>query len=234
MHKKDKQQNYYKKLFLFLLLMPVIGAGFYWLALEWSIIHAYIFGSDKNFSKSAKTKDLKFIKSGKHKDNNGEDIFTKKEWLLRIPNNYIISTLGRNGTSIFSKKENFSVILSATINPLNYKIKPEKLSNHDEIKNNMLSIYLKNNYSIIKREDDNACIPKDPKLHHDLNIEINHKNKNTYLYRECRLPNCQIFLNYNGWDVSFTLNKREQINYKKYCPVVREFLDKYTINTVNN
>jgi hypothetical protein len=223
-------------LWLSVLLLLALSGAFYWkFENDFSFRYSLTRGSRNMRSQSTEPYDIA-LRIG-HKNNiNFADGVPPKEWLLRLPRNYVVSEIGTNGAvrkaqllindqdKIDSSKRYFSITVNALAGLDGNTLPPPygKLSN--EIVNRFFSVTLENELYQVRGPD--LCVPQDRKK--DILEPLGFPG---FTNRPCDRSNlrCGIDLHLSGWKVRLAVTKDLFSTPDNACALARRFLDQHTI-----
>jgi hypothetical protein len=223
-------------LWLSVLLLLALSGAFYWkFETDYSFRYSLTRGSRNMRSQSSEPYDIALRTSEKSNIDFAEGV-PPKEWLLRMPRNYVVSETGTNGAvrkselldtdqnKIDADNRYYSVSLYATVSQDGKIFTPRDQKARGPLAVRSIKFHLINDQALRPIAQDDLCVPQNRRT--DI---LEPRGFNGARNEPCDTPFCEIRTHMSGWDVRLSVTKDLFSSPDSACAIARGFLELHTI-----
>jgi hypothetical protein len=214
-----------KPLMAAMVLIALAVGAYWWVTSNKELMWALTRGSVNKTSSSTAPYDVALRIAHKAGIPFGDDV-PAKEWILRLPRNYVTREMGKNG-SVFRMADNrYFVTLQTNVATDGQAFTPSVGKPADQLIIRSMFIHLQNDEAneLIAKND--LCVPSNKEK--DILGPLGYTGARNNPCGESILR-CTIQMQLNGWSVELGVTKDLYVDPNQACALARKFLDQYTV-----
>jgi hypothetical protein len=210
------------------ILVAIAVGAYWWVTSNKELMWALTRGSVDKTSSSTASYEVA-LRTASKRNIAFEEGTPPKEWILRLPRNYVTVEQGTNGVVHVANDDGntyFSVGFDTSVDPDTQLFSPSAGKSRDQLVSKSMVFGLRNDEANNLIAENDLCVPNSREK--DILGPLGYTGARNSPCSES-IPRCPIRMHMNGWYVRLSVSKDLYSNPDNACALARKFLNQYTV-----